>query len=94
MSSGQNPAVDFDVDEVCRRFLVIYVIYTGAISEVLDEMGYHNQVLPKAIQGLTMDQKIAGLLPLSNACRCGGAPETRLLWPANSDWGSCDSPLG
>jgi regulator of RNase E activity RraA len=55
---GQNPAVDFDVDEVCRRFSVIY---TGAISDVLDEMGYHNQVLPAAIQGLTMDWKIAGL---------------------------------
>jgi regulator of RNase E activity RraA len=58
MSSRQNPAVDFDVDEVCRRFSVIY---TGAISDVLDEMGYHNQVLPSAIQGLTMDQKIAGV---------------------------------
>ena len=58
MSSSQNPAVDFDVDEVCRRFSVIY---TGAISDVLDEMGYHNQVLPAAIQGLTMDQKIAGV---------------------------------
>jgi len=58
MSSCQNPAVDFDVDEACRRFSVIY---TGAISDVLDEMGYHNQVLPAAIQGLTMDQKIAGV---------------------------------
>jgi regulator of RNase E activity RraA len=58
MSSSQNPAVDFDVDEVCRRFSVIY---TGAISDVLDEMGYHNQVLPAAIQGLTMDQKVAGV---------------------------------
>jgi regulator of RNase E activity RraA len=58
MSSYQNPAVNFDVDEVCRRFSVIY---TGAISDVLDEMGYRNQVLPPAIQGLTMDQKIAGV---------------------------------
>ena len=58
MSSGQSPAVDFDVDEACRRFSVIY---TGAISDVLDEMGYHNQVLPAAIQGLTMHQKIAGV---------------------------------
>ena len=58
MSSYLNPAVNFDVDEVCRRFSVIY---TGAISDVLDEMGYRNQVLPPAIQGLTMDQKIAGV---------------------------------
>jgi regulator of RNase E activity RraA len=58
MSSYRNPAVDFDVDEACRRFSVIY---TGAISDVLDEMGYHNQVLPSAIQGLTMEQKIAGV---------------------------------
>jgi regulator of RNase E activity RraA len=58
MSARQNPAVDFDVDDVCRRFSVIY---TGAISDVLDEMGYRNQVLPAAIQGLTMDQKIAGV---------------------------------
>jgi regulator of RNase E activity RraA len=52
-----NPTVDFDVDEVCRRFSVIY---TGAISDVLDEMGYRHQVLPAAIQGLTIDQKVAG----------------------------------
>ena len=58
MTSYQNPAVDFDVDEACRRFSVIY---TGAISDVLDEMGYHNQVLPAVIQGLTMDQKITGV---------------------------------
>jgi regulator of RNase E activity RraA len=56
--SVPNPAVDFDVDEVCRRFSVIY---TGAISDVLDEMGYHHQVLPSAIQGLTMDQRVAGV---------------------------------
>src|SRR5208283_5984450 len=58
MSSHRNPAGDFDVDELCRRFSVIY---TGAISDVLDEMGYRNQVLPAGIQGLTMDQKIAGV---------------------------------
>ncbi|HVB29308.1 MAG TPA: RraA family protein [Terriglobia bacterium] len=48
----------FDVDDVCRRFSVIY---TGAISDVLDEMGYHNQVLPSSIQALNMDQRVAGL---------------------------------
>lgn len=37
------------------------MIYTGAISDVLDEMGYRNQVLPSSIQALTMDQCVAGL---------------------------------
>jgi 4-hydroxy-4-methyl-2-oxoglutarate aldolase len=50
--------VDFDVDEVCRRFSVIY---TGAIADVLDEIGLHNQVLPSSIQALTMDQRVGGL---------------------------------
>jgi|SRR5208337_512829 len=53
-----DPAVDFNVDEVCQRFSVIY---TGAISDVLDEMGYPNQVLPAAIQGLTTAQQVAGV---------------------------------
>ena len=46
----ENPAIPFPVDDVCRRFSIIY---TGAISDVLDEMGYRNQVLPSDIQGLT-----------------------------------------
>ena len=58
MSSCQNPAVDFEVDEVCQRFSIIY---TGAISDVLDELGYHHQVLPAVIQGLTMDQQVTGV---------------------------------
>ena len=54
----ENPAIPFPVDDVCRRFSVIY---TGAISDVLDEMGYRNQVLPSDIQGLTRDQRVAGV---------------------------------
>jgi 4-hydroxy-4-methyl-2-oxoglutarate aldolase len=54
----ENPAVSIPVDEVCRRFSVIY---TGAIADVLDEMGYRNQVLPSDIQGLTRDQRVAGV---------------------------------
>jgi 4-hydroxy-4-methyl-2-oxoglutarate aldolase len=53
-----NPAVPFRVNDVCRRFSVIY---TGAISDVLDEMGYRNQVLPSDIQGLTRDQHLTGV---------------------------------
>lgn len=55
---GEDQIVDFNVDDVCRRFSVIY---TGAISDVLDEMGHRNQVLPSSIQALTMDQRVAGL---------------------------------
>lgn len=58
MVDQKNPVVNFDVDDICKRFSVIY---TGAISDVLDEMGYRNQVLPSEIQGLTLDQRIAGI---------------------------------
>lgn len=54
----QGKIVDFNVDDVCRRFSAIY---TGAISDVLDEMGYRRQVLPSSIQALAMDQRVAGL---------------------------------
>lgn len=47
-----------DVEEVCRRFAVIY---TGAISDVLDEMGDRNQHLPSTIQALTMGTNVAGV---------------------------------
>jgi len=49
---------ELDVNDLCNRFSLIY---GGAISDVLDEMGYHNQVLPHQIQGLTLDQKVAGV---------------------------------
>jgi len=57
VTSSHNPAVPLPLDEVCRRFSVIY---TGAISDVLDEMGYRRQVLPSNIQGLTRDERLAG----------------------------------
>lgn len=49
---------NFNVEDVCRRFSVIY---TGAIADVLDEMGYRHQVMPSSIQALTMDQRVAGV---------------------------------
>jgi 4-hydroxy-4-methyl-2-oxoglutarate aldolase len=58
MTNHKNPAVNFDVDDVCKRFSEIY---TGAISDVLDEMGHPNQVLPWEIQGLTIEQGVAGV---------------------------------
>lgn len=51
-------AAGYDVDDVCRRFSLIY---TGAISDVLDEMGYRDQVLPSAIQALSMGQTVTGV---------------------------------
>jgi 4-hydroxy-4-methyl-2-oxoglutarate aldolase len=54
----EDQIVDFNVDDVCRRFSLIY---TGAISDVLDEMGRRHQVLPSSIQALTMEQRVAGI---------------------------------
>ena len=34
--------------------------YTGAVSDILDEMGWHNQSLPAAIQSLVPGQTLAG----------------------------------
>lgn len=47
-----------DVQDYCMRFARLY---GGAISDVLDEMGYHNQVLPHEIQALTADQSLVGV---------------------------------
>lgn len=55
---GSTPRSDaFSVEDVCRRYSLIY---TGAITDVLDEMGYRNQCLPSTIRGLTMDAKVVG----------------------------------
>ena len=54
----KDQTAGFNVDDVCRRFSLIY---TGAISDVLDEMGCCNQVLPSSIQALTIDQRVAGV---------------------------------
>ena len=34
--------------------------YTGALSDILDEMGYRRQVLPSAIQAIQPGQTLAG----------------------------------
>lgn len=65
MGESKDQIVNFDVDDVCRRFSVIY---TGAVSDVLDEMGHRNQVLPSSIQALTMEQRVAGIaMPVEGA---------------------------
>jgi 4-hydroxy-4-methyl-2-oxoglutarate aldolase len=53
-----NPELSIPVDEICSRFSTIY---TGAISDVLDEMGYRNQSLSSDIQGLSMDHRVTGI---------------------------------
>ena len=35
-------------------------LYTGAVADILDELGYRNQCLPAAIRPLTNESKVAG----------------------------------
>lgn len=57
-----NESVNIDdteisMDEIVERFMKLY---GGTISDVLDGMGYKNQVLPKELTGLTSDAKFCG----------------------------------
>ena len=55
---GSAPRSDaFNTEDVCGRYSRIYI---GAITDVLDEMGFRNQCLPSSIRGLTMDAKVVG----------------------------------
>ena len=45
--------------------------YTGAISDILDEMGFHRQALPKEIQSLHPGRTLAG-----RALTIAGEPTT------------------
>src|SRR5437660_3605227 len=58
MANAEKPAVSFEVDDVCARFSAVY---TGAISDVLDQIGFRHQVLPWEIQGLTIEHRVAGV---------------------------------
>ncbi|MGH9397056.1 MAG: RraA family protein [Terriglobia bacterium] len=58
MEESQSATFKYDVDDVCRRFAMIY---TGAIADVLDEIGRRDQVLPSEIQALTLDQSVCGI---------------------------------
>lgn len=48
-------------------------VYSGAVADVLDKRGHRNQVVSGAIQGLTLDARVAG-----PAYTCKGAPATEL----------------
>ena len=58
MRVSSNPVAEFNVDDFCRRFSAVY---TGAISDVLDELGYREQALPSSIQGLTIEHRVTGV---------------------------------
>lgn len=58
LKENVRPAPEYNIEDVCRRFSVIY---TGAILDVLDEIGRHEQVLPSTIQGLSQDQSVCGV---------------------------------
>jgi 4-hydroxy-4-methyl-2-oxoglutarate aldolase len=48
-------------------------VYSGAVADVLDKRGYRNQIVDGAIQGLTLETRVAG-----PAFTCKGAPATEL----------------
>ena len=48
---------DFNLDEIIERYKALY---TGAVSDVLDEMGLRNQALPHYIMPVKMDMVVAG----------------------------------
>lgn len=58
MAFTASTASRAEIENLCARFSVIY---TGAISDVLDEMDRRNQVLPAAIQALTPGQTVSGI---------------------------------
>ena len=48
---------DLTLDQTIERYKALY---TGAVSDVLDEMGLHNQALPYYLAPLKMDMVVAG----------------------------------
>jgi regulator of RNase E activity RraA len=53
-------------------------VYSGAVADVLDKRGYRAQIVDGAIQGLTLEMRVAG-----PAYTCKGAPATEL---EDDDW--------
>jgi regulator of RNase E activity RraA len=56
--------------ELCRRY---GQVYSGAVADVLDRRGLTRQIVDGAIQGLTLETRVAG-----PAFTCKGAPATEL----------------
>src|SRR5260370_35970081 len=55
--------------------------YTGAISDILDEMGYSHQVLPKEIQSIQPGQTLAGRALTVAGERSAGRPRDDYFLP-------------
>lgn len=49
--------LNLTIGEIVKRYLNLY---GGTISDVLDGLGYRNQVLPKELEGLTPETKFCG----------------------------------
>jgi 4-hydroxy-4-methyl-2-oxoglutarate aldolase len=47
-----------NLEDTCERY---QRLYTGAVSDILDEMGLRNQALPRNIRPLTSNMKVAGV---------------------------------
>jgi 4-hydroxy-4-methyl-2-oxoglutarate aldolase len=58
MEFRQEGKAEISVQDMYDRF---GRIYTGAISDVMGEMGYRDQVLPAAIQALRPDMRVSGV---------------------------------
>ena len=54
-STGPNAAADLPLIE-----RLVAIPYTGAVTDILDEIGYHHQTLPHSIQSLVPGQTLAG----------------------------------
>lgn len=64
-----------DTEELCNRYAAQY---SGAVADVLDKRGLRNRIVDGAIQGLTLQERLAGI-----AFTCKGAPATEL---ETDDW--------
>jgi 4-hydroxy-4-methyl-2-oxoglutarate aldolase len=64
-----------DLEDLCNRYANQY---SGAVADVLDKRGLRNQIVDGAIQGLTLQERLAGI-----AFTCKGAPATEL---EGDDW--------
>jgi regulator of RNase E activity RraA len=58
------------IEDLTERYAAVY---SGAVADVLDKRGYRDQIVSGAIQGLTLETRVAG-----PAFTCKGAPATDL----------------
>ncbi|HUG14926.1 MAG TPA: RraA family protein [Thermomicrobiales bacterium] len=61
---------EHELGDLCARYAKVY---TGAVADILDKRGLTRQIVDGAIQGLTLDSRVAG-----PAFTCKGAAATEL----------------